>query len=402
MKKYLLLFCTSLFCSYSFSQTVQASLGAGSAPNRVRIYLKPTVTANAVFSTLQFNVALPLAITPRPSLTVVSSAFAGVNWIVSASYLESGYINYNILTGSSGYSLAVTANTEFQAMEVQFGPPAGCSTPATCGNGNYGSTTLLLCIADGGTGGTGAGNALFYCTGTLNSSGSSLYYPRSGVTVNNTTSYGPISLGSPRNPLNTNSSATYTSAAPLPIKFTDFNAVRRNNDGLLTWMVTNQDPGTRNFVVERSFNGSDFISVGSVDANFSAGSVGTYSLTDANITSLRNAGIVYYRIKEIDRDGHYLYSEVRSIKLDNKAITINLYPNPAQAYTNLMLDLQEAQPVAVTVTDVAGQTMQQFNFQGVKGNNQHKINLNKFAAGTYMIKVIAGDQLQTIPVVKTN
>ncbi len=400
MKKFLLLICTSLIINCSFSQ-IAASLGAGSASNRIKIYLKPTVTnASALFSTLQFNIALPQTITPIPSLTVISTVFSGVTWQVSTPYLESGYINYNILTGQSPV-YGVTANTEFQVMEVQFGPPAGCSG-AGCGSGNYGNNATLLTIADGGSGGTGAGNALFYCTGTLNSNGSALYYPRTGVTVNNTTSYGPISLGSPRNPLNTNSTATFTAAGPLPIQFTDFTAVKRNNDGLLTWMVTNQDPNTKFFVVERSYNGSDFSSVGSVDANFSAGSVGTYTLTDANITSARNAGVIYYRIKEVDRDGHYVYSEVRSIKLDSKAITISLYPNPAQAYTNLMLDLNEPNTVAVTVTDVAGQTMQQFTFQGVKGNNQHKINLNKFAAGTYMIKVIAGDQMQTIPVVKTN
>ena len=405
MKKYILLLVLIVTASVSFSQ-IQASLGAGSAQNRLKIYLKPLVTnLNALVSTLNFNIALPQSITPIPSLVWVngSGAFATANsWTVSTPYIESGYINYNITPTAPSFSgVSFTANQEILALEVQFGQPTGCSGLG-CGNGNYGNTALLLTIADGGTGGTGAGLALFYCTGSLNSNGSSLYYARTGVTVNNTTSYLPIAIGSPSSPLNTNSSATYTSSTgPLPIKFTDFTAVRRDNDGQLAWTVDNQDPNTLNFGIERSFNGTDFRSIGSIDANILLGSVGTYSFTDPNIVRLRSSGVIYYRLKEVDRDGHFVYSDIRSIKLDSKAITINLYPNPAQAYTNLMLDLPEATTVAVSITDVAGQTMQQFSFPGIKGNNQHKINLNKYAAGTYMIKVNAGDQMKTISVVKT-
>ena len=390
MKKYLFLLSVIFYSSFGFSQTMKASLGAGSTSNKVKIFLTCDQTvASCLFSTLQFNLALPLSAgTATPTITVISSAFTGTSWGVTAPYREGGYINYNITTGQSP-SLPVSGNIEFQAMEVQFGG----------GVGTYGNTVSLVCLADGGNVTNGA---LFYCTGSANSNGSALYYARTNTTISNGFSYNPVRPGAPNSPLGTTTSfAQFNSPSPLPIKFTDFTAVRRDNDGQLAWTVDNQDPNTLNFGIERSFNGTDFRSIGSIDANILLGAVGTYNFTDPNIVRLRSSGVIYYRLKEVDRDGHFVYSDIRSIKLDSKAITINLYPNPAQAYTNLMLDLPESTTVAVSITDVAGQTMQQFTFPGIKGNNQHKIELNKYAAGTYMIKVNAGDQMKTISVVKT-
>ena len=394
MKKYLLI-AAILCCNYGFSQTMYASLGAGSDLNSVRIYLMPTATQNpATFSTLQFNVAIPSSVSPAPVLTVVSSAFTGVTWIVAASYVENGYRNYNIYTGQAGYTLPITANVEFQAMEVRFS--GGPNTPMA-------NTAHLVTLPDGGVGTPASpNNGLFYCTGTINSNGQQLYYIRAGVTVANGDSYKSMEPGLPTKPAGTFTSyARYAPLVALPIKLTNFTAIKKDKDALLTWSVENQDANASHFEIERSYNGTDFTNIGRVEVNLNSGSAATYNSTDANIVALRSSGVIYYRIKQVDKDGKFSYSEIRSIKLDAKSVGINLYPNPAKSFTNILIDLPQNSPIIISINDAGGKEVKQINVAGFAGINQKKIDLSGLSTGSYMIKVKAADQLQTISLVKS-
>ena len=168
MKNFILLFTTLLVFKASFGQTMVASIGVGATARNIKIYLKPDVTQTpATFSTLQFNVSVPATIVPAPTLALVSQAFAGVTWIIDPPYLDNGFWNYNIYNAAAGYTLNILANTEFEAMELAFsGGP----------NGTFANTAHLLCQPDGGLG--GAGNAYYFCSGTIFSNGSNLFYAR--------------------------------------------------------------------------------------------------------------------------------------------------------------------------------------------------------------------------------
>src|SRR6188474_3545308 len=104
MKKILtIIFICSLGFYQSYGQLIQASLGVGSQPNRVKIYLKTDVTQSpSSISTLQFNVGVvSTGIAAAPTLTVVSSAFPSVVWQQNTAYIEAGFWNFNIYTSTS-------------------------------------------------------------------------------------------------------------------------------------------------------------------------------------------------------------------------------------------------------------------------------------------------------------
>ena len=389
MKKIITALALLVFLNNLQAQTlVQGTIMPGSKPNSIYIVLKPINGAGftGAISNLQFTLQVPTSVGAAPNAVILTdplriAGFINNAWTTETSTSEAGSgPNYNYLFNVAPVGATAktfTPGTAFNALEVQFTGPV-VPVPNT--------TVKLAQLPNGGA----TGNKNFYIeAGNADKTNTAAFFYGASAPASTPAGYGgyySVSQG----------------GVVLPIKFTDFTAVRRNSDGLLSWTVTNQDPNTRSYTIERSFNGSDFTTLGSVDANLVSSFAGTYNYTDINIAGLRSSGIIYYRIKELDRDGHFVYSEIRSIKLDGKPVSINVYPNPAQDFTNLILDLQDAVTVDVSVTDVAGQTMQQFNFQGVKGNNQKRISLNKFAVGTYMIKVNAGDQKQTISVVKTN
>ncbi len=178
MKKVYFLFIVSILAFGALNaQIMKASIGTGSTATRFKIYLQGDASSAASnISTLQFNLGVSDATVPKPTMTVVSTTLAGVTWSVSEETLG-GFYNFQVTTAASPINTAVTANTEFEVMEVEFaGGPAGLSP-------------CLVTLPDGGAGNA---NSLYLCTGGYSSDGSNLYYSRVGTTVNNQMSYDQV------------------------------------------------------------------------------------------------------------------------------------------------------------------------------------------------------------------
>lgn len=188
---------------------------------------------------------------------------------------------------------------------------------------------------------------------------------------------------------------------PVPVKFNGFSAVKRDNDGMLTWAVENESPITDRYEIERSFNGLDFSKFATVNPKNNGLTANTYNLTDANLSNLRtSSGVIYYRIKQIDKDAQYVYSEIRSIRLDSKGFSVGVYPNPVKDVAVLSIDLLDNETVSLVIIDAAGKQVQQMQIQGARGLNVKKVSMGAFASGTYQFKVRTATEVKTISVVK--
>lgn len=394
MKKYILSLIALISLAESFGQRMQASIGAAGNSANIRIYLRPDITNPAVsISTLQFNVAIPAAITPAPTLTLVSNNIAGVTWLVDPPVTEGGFHNYNIYNAQSAYTLNCSAGIEFQAMELAFsGGPVG----------GFPNAAHLVTLPDGGS----TGSSLFYCTsavpGVLNSDGQSLYYAHDVNTAfANGDSYKNVPPGSPNRPLGTFTSyARLITAIALPVKFAGFTAIKSDNNGLLNWFVENQTANMSHFEIERSFTGGDFQKIGRKEVVIS-GSNGSYDFTDGGVFN-NYSGNVYYRIKQIDRTGEVSYSAIRTIRADSKGFGLNLYPNPVVKEANLSFALTEARQVNILLTDATGKRITEYSIKAQKGLNQKTIDVSSLSAGTYMFRIMANDESQTLSFVKSN
>ncbi|MCW3090449.1 MAG: hypothetical protein JWP81_1518 [Ferruginibacter sp.] len=384
MKKILPIIIASLLCLQSYGQLMQASIGIGSQANRIKIYLKSSVTqAPSSISTLQFNVGInATGIVVSPNLAVLSSAFPSVTWAVEK-HLDGGYWNYNITTATSPLTPSFTANTEFEAMELEF-------SNGTPNMANVGLVTLP-------DGGALPSNSIFLCTGTVSSNGmSNLYYARTGVTVNNQNSYDLVA-STP----GTATSTAFISSVVLPVKFLGFNVIKKNNDAILNWQIENETSITDRYEVERSLNGVDFKNVNTITPKHNGLSSNSYDLADVNLNELRSAGIFYYRIKQYDKDGHFIYSETKSVRLTSKGIVMGVYPNPLKDFANLSIDLEQNANATITVTDASGKQVQYIQTLLFKGPNIKKINMSAAAAGSYLLKLQTATETKTMSIVKT-
>lgn len=380
MKKYLLSLIALIFLIEGYGQTVQASIGLGGAPNRIRVYLRPDITNPAVaISTLQFNVAIPAGTSPVPTLSVFTNNIAGTTWLIDVpTYTEDGYIHYNIYNNQSLYTLNCVAGSEFQVMELEFN--GGSSVPQP-------NVAHLVTLPDGGVGGFNI--AIFYCTsavgGVLNSNGQSLYYSRdANVVFANGDTYRYVAP-SPRDAMR----GTFTSFArlvapialgsgPLPVTFTNYDVKCNDKGALLTWATATEQNSDR-FEIQRSINGVDWITVDKVKAAGNSADARAYQYLDLS------GGAAFYRIRQVDIDGRFTYTAIKQTNCKTGQFDVVLYPVPAKDNITVVIKSDNAVRTDLQIMDMGGRTIRIVPVQINKGNNTMNLNVSDLSAGQYIL-----------------
>jgi alpha-tubulin suppressor-like RCC1 family protein len=128
----------------------------------------------------------------------------------------------------------------------------------------------------------------------------------------------------------TNSPTFLRSQAPLPVQLSAFTAQAAGPAAVLLAWVTASEVNSAYFAVERSLDGINFSEVARQPAAGTSAIARTYSYRDATLPA--GASILYYRLRQVDRDGTTAYSPVRPVALAGAA-GLALYPNPAQPGT---------------------------------------------------------------------
>ncbi len=119
-----------------------------------------------------------------------------------------------------------------------------------------------------------------------------------------------------------NIDAGITATCPVPVTLLSFTAVLRNREVLLNWQTT-AEYNNDHFDIERSNGGNYFSSIGIVDGNGTTALPHNYSLIDEHPLT----GMNYYRLRQVDLDGHSSFSEIVPVQLDNPEIVSAYYDN---------------------------------------------------------------------------
>jgi hypothetical protein len=165
----------------------------------------------------------------------------------------------------------------------------------------------------------------------------------------------------------------------LPVLFSKFDAKCTNTGTLISWS-TAQESNTSRFEIERSSNGTIWTNIGTVPA---AGS----SSTDRNYQQLDLAGgIALYRIKQIDKDGQFIYTGIERTNCQVKNITSVIYPVPATDVLNVVIKSDRAVKTQLMVYEVSGKLVRKVDASVLNGNNNFIINLKGLSAGDYILR----------------
>lgn len=165
----------------------------------------------------------------------------------------------------------------------------------------------------------------------------------------------------------------------LPVLFSQFDAKCTNNGTLITW-ATAQEANSSKFEIERSTNGTTWTGIGTVAAAGTSSSSRNYQQIDLF------GGAAFYRIKQIDKDGQFIYTDVARTNCQTKNITSVIYPVPAQDVLNVVIKSDRALRTQLMVYDMQGKLVKKVEASILNGNNNFRINLIDLASGDYMIR----------------
>lgn len=181
-----------------------------------------------------------------------------------------------------------------------------------------------------------------------------------------------------------------TSGTPLPVTLSNFNATRNEKNILLSW-ATASEKNASHFEIERSADASQFTTVGRVSArNTITGA--SYSYTDNSAA----AGTVYYRLKNVDRDGTYEYSKIVTVEGHGAQSNVKLTANLVNSVLPVSFKGAEG-AYELRIVNLAGTLLQR---QTVSNVASVQMNIASLAPGFYLLQVAGVHGLETFKFVK--
>ncbi len=172
--------------------------------------------------------------------------------------------------------------------------------------------------------------------------------------------------------------------AALPVEIIYFTGKLNAGRVVLNWMSTHEI-NLKEYVLERSEENGDFQTVATIKAQ----GLEHYSFTD--ISDLVQGSKYQYRLKAIDINGKYSYSEIAQITVPKKEL-IKVYPNPANSSLEIHLNSVQTS-TSLQLIDPLGRVVIQ---KVVPVNNGALIlPVNSIVNGTYYLKILVGNNVET-------
>lgn len=174
-------------------------------------------------------------------------------------------------------------------------------------------------------------------------------------------------------------SSTVAVTSVLPVTFTNFTGIIKDNKAALTWSTAREE-NNNYFVIERSVNGRNYDSVGRVQAGSNTSN--TYSFTEANTNA-----ISYYRLKQVDISGTYIYSTVITVKNTGSNREMTVYPTQATSTIQYVVSNEAPATAIVQVYNTTGQPVITSKEALQQGVNIRSLNVSHLATGVYMLQL---------------
>lgn len=159
----------------------------------------------------------------------------------------------------------------------------------------------------------------------------------------------------------------------LPVELLSFEANNVNKQIEITWS-TATETNTNYFVLEYSNDGFDFFDLQKLPAAGNSNSIVNYKYLDVFNENQR-----YYRLKQVDLDGVYSYSQL--LYVENSLLPkFNIFPNPTET-GEITIEVSTVEDGRFEVYNGFGKLTE----QGIIGNEKYLIDLSKYGKGVYVV-----------------
>jgi len=176
--------------------------------------------------------------------------------------------------------------------------------------------------------------------------------------------------------------------APLPVELVSFTGWNQGSVNRLQW-ITASEQNTARFEIQKSITPGVWTPIGDKAAAGNSNSRLTYDFTDNNPVVGNN----YYRLKVIDNDGTFSYTNVINIPVSDAFANnfTRIYPNPTNGLLNVEIQSTGVYDTKISVYDVLGKVVLDKVSSLSKGLNTLNFDFSNISNGTYIMQFSDSD-----------
>jgi hypothetical protein len=182
----------------------------------------------------------------------------------------------------------------------------------------------------------------------------------------------------------------------VPVELTSFSAFYSDGGVNLVW-ITATEVNNYGFEVERRDDYSNYQTIGFVDGNGTTINRVTYNFVDENLSSNR----YYYRLKQIDFDGSFEYSNEVQVDISNlnDFQLYQNYPNPFNPSTKIKYSIPQNGFVKITLHDILGSEIRTLVSQTVQpGTYEILLDGSDLSSGLYFVRLSSENIQRTLKI----
>jgi Secretion system C-terminal sorting domain len=177
-------------------------------------------------------------------------------------------------------------------------------------------------------------------------------------------------------------------SSPVPVEMTSFTATSQKTIALLAWSTATEVNNYGFNIERRAIASSTWATLGFVVGNGTSNATHNYTYIDNNLS----AGTCVYRLKQIDNNGAFKYSQSVELEVHLAPATIGLnqnYPNPFNPSTKISFALANTEYARLVVYNLLGQRVETL-FDGIADGQKEYIiafDASQLAGGIYFYKI---------------
>jgi PKD repeat protein len=327
---------------------------ASTAPIGGGTFQRMSVTTGGLkdFSTPGVELSFPAASTYPNGDIVVTRLNVPSDQLAAATILPSAPLSYYVIRNfGTNQTFSTLTSMKFKNVSgttnAMVNTPAGLQLYKRLSNDHGATWAAAIDNADAVTNNSGIGTVDF----------------NAGLT---NTSFSQFSIG--------------VNAAALPVQLLSFTATNIDNKKVLLNWKTADEINLQQYEIEKSGDVVGFKKIGTTLATAQS----NYSFTDV----APSVGLNYYRLKMLDNDARFKYSDVKKINIVSKAtLVVSSNSNGNIAFS--LQGIKSNTGLSLSVTNAAGQLTKTFYLNSVVNNNQYLVNAG--TAGVYFVRVTLTD-----------
>lgn len=183
-------------------------------------------------------------------------------------------------------------------------------------------------------------------------------------------------------------------AITLPVTLTSFEAKPTQQNSIsLTWQTASEENNDY-FSIEHSTDGTSFREIATQVGNGTTDIVQNYSFFHEDVAN----GLHYYRLKQVDFDGKFEYSNIVTAKISHSNDDVILTPNPTSNFILIQIKTPYQRDADFQILNMQGQVVLSSVLQA--GDTDMELNIANFPIGIYYLQLFVDNDVITKKIIK--